>query len=172
MSDEDTTIDMPLEGNGDQTLPAETQEGAAGRADDTDLDIDEQDEDTFDPKRALRKIKKQNSELRNLRERAQEAEQKVNQTEQEKDQEIASLRSELLRSRVGLKTGLPEQVISRLKGDTEEEMLEDAESFMELFQKNRPPAPKPTEALRGGGRPETEPEETDLSKIADRMFSR
>ena len=91
---------------------------------------------------------------------------------EEKDQEIASLRSELLRSRVGAKTGLPEQVVSRLKGDTEEEMLEDAESFMELFQKSRPPAPKPTEALRGGGRPETEPEETDLSKIADRMFSR
>ena len=172
MSDEDTTVDTPLEGRNDQNPPAETQEGADGQADDTDLDFDEQDEDTFDPKRALKKIKKQNSELKNLRERAQEAEQKVSKTEQEKDQEIATLRSELLRARVGLKTGLPEQILSRLKGETEEEMMSDAEAFMELFHKNRPPAPKPTEALRGGGRPETEPEETDLSKIADRMFSR
>lgn len=142
----------------------------AGEPDETDdLELDGSD---FDPKRVLAKIRKQNSELKNLRDRAQEAEKKVEQTSEDKDKEISDLQTQLLRERVGRKTGLPDQLVERLNGDDEESMLADAESLLEVFAKTGPPSDKPHERLRGGGRPETEPEETDVRKIAARMFDR
>ena len=63
------------------------------------------------------------------------------------------------------------ELIDRLRGDDEESMLADAEKLVGLL---KPPAPrrKPTETLRGGGEPDTEPEETDLAKLGARMFRR
>lgn len=135
-------------------------------------DDNELDADDFDPKKALAKIKKQNSELKNLRDRAKQAEAKVEQTSEDKDKEIQDLQTQLLRERVGRKTGLPDQLVERLNGDDEESMLKDAEDLLEVFAKSRPPSSKPHEQLRGGGRPESEPEETDVRKIAARMFDR
>ena len=128
--------------------------------------------DNFDPKKVLAKIKKQNSELKNLRDRAKQAEQKVEQTSEDKDKEISNLQTQLLRERVGRKTGLPDQLVERLKGDDEESMLKDAEDLLEVFAKSRPPTAKPHEQLRGGGRPESEPVEQDVRKIGARMFDR
>ena len=133
----------------------------------------EQDLDgNFDAKKALAKIRKQNSELKGLRARAQEAEQKANKTSEEKDREIGDLQTQLLRERVARKTGLPDQLVERLNGDDEEAMLTDAESLLEMFAKTAPPSTRPHERLKGGGRPEDEPEETDVRKIAERMFRR
>ena len=128
--------------------------------------------DNFDPKKVLAKIKKQNSELKNLRDRAKQAEAKVEQTSEDKDKEISDLQTQLLRERVGRKTGLPDQLVERLNGDDEESMLKDAEDLLEVFAKSRPPTAKPHEQLRGGGRPESEPVEQDVRKIGARMFDR
>lgn len=157
----------------DQNKPdADQNADSADQVDDTD-DGDEQElEVDFDPKKALSKIKKQNSELKGLRTRAQEAEKKVGQTTEEKDKEISDLQTQLLRERVGRKTGLPDQLVERLNGDDEESMLADAESLLEVFAKSKPPSTKPQEQLRGGGRPESEPDVTDVRKIAARMFDR
>lgn len=166
MSDEDTTIE-------DAQEAPETVETDAEQSDTPDAKNDhEVSEDSFDAQAALKKIRQQNREVAKYRHRAKEAEAKVDQTAEEKDRELSMLRSELLRTKVGAKTGLPEQIVERLKGDTEEEMLADAESFLEIVSPKRPPSQKPAEALRGGGRPAEEPEETDLSKIAERMFDR
>lgn len=163
MSDEDTTVEEAQEAPDTEQEPVE------------DSTPDEQTEEvadqSFDAPEALKKIRKQNSELKNLRERARTAEQKAEGVE-DKDKEIQSLRSEILRTKVGAKMGLPDQLVERLKGDTEEELLADAEQFLEFISPKRPPQQKPTEALRGGGRPAEEPEETDLEKIGDRMFGR
>lgn len=132
----------------------------------------ELDGDNFDPKKVLAKIKKQNSELKNLRDRAKQAEAKVEQTSEDKDKELNELRTQLLRERVGRKTGLPDQLVERLNGDDEESMLKDAEDLLEVFAKSRPPTAKPHEQLRGGGRPESEPVEQDVRKIGARMFDR
>lgn len=164
MSDEDTTVEDAQEAPDTEQDPVDTE--VVEEQDDSDAD------ESFDAREALKKIRKQNSELKSLRARAKEAEQKANQSTEEKDRELSMLRSELLRTKVGAKTGLPEQIVERLKGDTEEEMLADAESFLEVVSPKRPPSQKPAEALRGGGRPAEEPEETDLSKIAERMFDR
>lgn len=164
MSDEDTTVEDAQEAPDTEQDPVDTE--VVEEQDDSDAD------ESFDAREALKKIRKQNSELKSLRARAKEAEQKANQSTEEKDRELSMLRAELLRTKVGAKTGLPEQIVERLKGDTEEEMLADAESFLEVVSPKRPPSQKPAEALRGGGRPAEEPEETDLSKIAERMFDR
>ena len=156
-----------------QNKPDTDPEGdPAGQAGDPD-DGDEQElEVDFDPKKALSKIRKQNSELKNLRDRAKQAEAKVEQTSEDKDKEIADLQTQLLRERVGRKTGLPDQLVERLNGDDEESMLKDAEDLLEVFAKSRPPTAKPHEQLRGGGRPESEPVEQDVRKIGARMFDR
>lgn len=168
MSGEDsTTTEDALE------APSDEQEQEAGTTSEEGSG-DSQEEptnDSFDAQEALKKIRKQNAELKSLRARAKEAEQKASQTSDQK-QELDSLRSELLRTKVGARTGLPEKIVDRLRGDTEEEMLADAESFLEIVSPKRPPTHKPNEALRGGGRPAEEPEETDLTKIAERMFDR
>lgn len=164
MSDEDTTVEEAQEAPDTEQDSVDTE--VVEEQDDSDAD------ESFDAREALKKIRKQNSELKSLRARAKEAEQKANQSTEEKDRELSMLKSELLRTKVGAKTGLPEQIVERLKGDTEEEMLADAESFLEVVSPKRPPSQKPAEALRGGGRPAEEPEETDLSKIAERMFDR
>ena len=175
MSDQDNKIvESQVDDDEGQNNPDTDPEGDpindGGKPDESD--DNELDADDFDPKKALAKIKKQNSELKNLRDRAKQAEQKVEQTSEEKDKEISDLRTQLLRERVGRKTGLPDQLVERLNGDDEESMLADAEALLEVFAKSRPPSSKPHEQLRGGGRPESEPEETDVRKIAARMFDR
>lgn len=167
MSSEDTDVE-------EAQAASETVETDVEQSDTPDEQNDHTDdhEESFNAPEALKKIRKQNRELASLRARAKEAEQKANQTTEEKDREIQNLRTEILRTKVGAKTGLPEQIVERLKGDTEEELLADAEQFLEFMSPKRPPSQKPKEALRGGGRPAEEPEETDLEKIADRMFGR
>lgn len=125
----------------------------------------------FDPDKALEKIRKLNSEAANLRKRAKEAEEKAAGAG-EKDSRIKALEAENLRIRIGAKHGLPEELIERLRGDNEDEILADAEKLLALVSPRRPPTAKPTERLRGGGDPAQEPEETDVSKIGERMFRR
>ena len=178
MSDQDNKIvesqvdDDEGQNNPDSKPDSKPEGDPADQADDLEGADDDLDGDTFDPKKALAKIKKQNSELKNLRDRAKQAEAKVEKTSEDKDKELNELRTQLLRERVGRKTGLPDQLVERLKGDDEESMLKDAEDLLEVFTKSRPPTTKPHEQLRGGGRPESEPEETDVRKIAARMFDR
>lgn len=132
----------------------------------------EGEDEKFDLERALAKIRKQNSEAENLRKRAKEAEEKAAGSD-EKDSRIKALEAENLRIRVGAKHGLPEELIERLRGETEEEILADAEKLLAFVAPTRrPPTDKPTERLRGGTAPTAEPEETDVSKIGERMFRR
>jgi hypothetical protein len=126
----------------------------------------------FDPEKAREKIRKQNSELKGLRNRAKEAEEKAKGAD-EKDQQISAQEATILRYEVAFDLGLPKELASRLRGNDREEMLKDAEALLELVSTGkRPPTKRPAENLRGGGEPEREPEETDLSKLGARMFRR
>jgi hypothetical protein len=76
---------------------------------------------------------------------------------------------ELLRLRVGLRKNLTEAQAKRLIGNTEEELEADADDLIATFGgQGGSEAPvsktRPTENLRGGGDPDTEPE-PDLSKV-------
>lgn len=118
----------------------------------------------FDADKAADRIRKYQSENKNLRERAKAAEAKAAGVD-EKDQRITSLESELLRERVGRRLNLPDELVDRLRGNTEEDILADAEKLVAIVGKPAGGGTKPTERLRGGGEPDTDPE-PDLSKIA------
>lgn len=153
------------EGGGDAPESQEGQEEPQEADGDDDGNESQEDEpESFDKERALRKIQKLNSESRNLRERAQEAEKKAEGAD-ELTKTNESQASEILRLRVALKHGLPEKLVGRLTGSTEEELLADAEELMTLFVTKEPPsqAPKRKTALRTPGSAE---DGVDIDKLA------
>lgn len=128
------------------------------------------DNSGFDAEKAREKIRKVNSEARQLRERVKAAEEKAKGSE-EKDTRLTALEAENLRLRVGVKHGLPEALIKRLSGGTEEEILQDAEELMELFGSKKPPTNRPKESLRGGIDPTENAEDIgDLDKFSEKIF--
>lgn len=161
-----TFVEEPAapEGGGEAVEP---QEGASTEGEGGDDDAGESQEDEqepFDKDRAMRKIQKLNSEARNLRERAQEADKKAANAD-ELSQTVSKKDAEILKLRVALKHGLPEKLVGRLTGSTEEELLADAEDLMGLFVAQAPPsqAPKRKAALRTPGGAE---DGVDINKLA------
>ena len=131
------------EGGGEAPDSQEGQESSQETDEQEDGDESQEDESTpFDSDRALRKIQKLNSENKNLRTRAQEAEEKASGSE-ELTKTNEQQASEILRLRVALKHGLPEALVGRLNGSSEEELLADAEELMGLFVAKEPPSQKP-----------------------------
>lgn len=152
--------------------PVETEETEveAPEAENEETEVEKPEEDAFDPEKAREKIRKVNSENKNLRKRASDAEAKAKESEG-KGERLTALEAENLRLRVAVKHGLPESLIKRLSGGTEEEILQDAEELMELFGKKAPPTNQPKTKLRGGGDPTIEPDGLDDSdKFAEKMF--
>lgn len=139
---------------------------------DGEEDSTDDDSGSFDALKARDKIRKINSENRNLRKRAADAEAKAKNSE-DSTQRVSQLEAENLRLRIGMKHGLPEQLISRLRGNTEEDVLQDAEALLEIFESKAPPSRQPREKLRGGGDPTTdETDMSDLDKFAADVFRR
>lgn len=114
------------------------------------------------------KIRKINSENRNLRKRATDAEEKAKGLD-EKDQKLTALEADNMRLRVAVKHGLPEALVKRLTGTTEEEILQDAEELMELFGSKKPPTQRPKENLRSPGDPAGNAD-IDVEKVVQRVF--
>lgn len=162
---------MPQEGEmTDENPPAEPQEpDEPPTPDDEPNEPDNEPEgDNFDAAKAAEKIRKINSENRNLRKRAQEAEDKAKDIDG-KDNTISTQAAEILRLRIAVKHGLPEQLVKRLTGTTEEEILQDAEELMELFGSKAPPSRSPKEKLRSPSDPAGDAE-VDIDKVVQRAF--
>lgn len=136
----------------------------------TEEETETEEDGGFDSQRALAKIAKVNSENKNLRAAKKAAEAK-NVELGDKAQRAEALEAENLRLRVAVKHGLPESLVKRLSGSTEEEMLQDAEELMKLFGSKAPPSNQPKPRLRGGGDPTVEPDGLDdTDKFAEQMF--
>ena len=75
--------------------------------------------------------------------------------ESEKAVEAAAL--DTLRYRIGLRKGLPEQVIDRLRGSDETELEADADSFAQVLKSGTTPSihPDPSQGARGSTGAET-----------------
>ncbi len=159
--------------------PAEAPEADVEPSDDgeqpeaPEAEGDDEPEDwrsNFDPDKAGARIRKLQSEAKNLRDRAKTAEQKAASLG-EKETRISELEAENLKYKVGYKIGLPAELVDRLRGKTEDDLVADAENLLKLVGGPKPaPGSKPVEALRGGGKPDTPPEERDVDKIGARMF--
>lgn len=163
MADEDT----PIEEQSDEDSSQEQE--TTDQVEDNEPDESEDTDDAFDAEKAKAKIRKINSESKNLRKRLTEAEAKAKDAG-DKDAQLTALEAENLRLKIGVKHGLPESLVKRLSGTTEEELLQDAEELMELFSSKKPPTNRPKENLRGGTDPTVESEEMDLDKLAGKIF--
>lgn len=130
-------------------------------------------EDGFDPEKAREKIRKLNSEAANLRKRAKDAEDKV-KSNAGTSERVTALEAENMRLKVAVKLNgaLPDDLIERLRGSTEEEMIEDAEKLLAHFEKRKPPTNQPRQKLRGGSDPEVETSliDSDPDKFAESIF--
>lgn len=85
---------------------------------------------------------------------------------------VAELEFDQMRRDVAADKGLPAKFARRLTGTTREELEADADDLLDTLPKPEPKTPltqKPKESLRGGGRPDEEPEETDPRKLAARI---
>ncbi|MGW4114816.1 hypothetical protein ACWEFJ_28410 [Actinosynnema sp. NPDC004786] len=179
--DEDQDDDQDDDGDEDQ------------EPDDAD---DDQDDDQDDKPRGKRALRKKNSENRNLRRRLTQAEEDAQkwrdyQASQKTDQEkqadrlteaetrLGKVENENVRLRIALSKGLTLKQAMRLVGDTEEELEADADDFLaELGEKpgrtdkTDKVKTRPRTALKGGARPDEEPDETDPRKLAAKVTRR
>lgn len=162
MSDQDATQETEA-----------TEEVAEDTAEVVETEAPEDSEETtedwrsnFDADKASARIAKLQSEAKNLRTRAKTAEEKAASAD-EKDKTITSLQRELLQERVARKVGLPDELVERLRGENEEELLADAEKLIGLVSTPKATRTKPTERLRGGGDPDADIPELDPAKLAD-----
>lgn len=168
MSEQDTTVEAPEGAEVEQEMPEPDTDAAPEATEDDGPDWRKD----FDPDRAAERIRKIQSENKNLRNRAKEAEEKAKGADT-LTKENGSLAAENLRLTIGYELGLPLALAKRLNGSTRDELLADADELVKIAGAGRPSTTrKPVEALRGGGEPEAEPEERDLDKLAGRMFRR
>lgn len=120
--------------------------------------------DAWDPERALEKIRKLNAEIAKANRRAEES--------KTVEQRAESLAAENLRLRVGLSHGLPENLVRRLNGATEDELIADAKELMEMFESKAPPSDQPKERLRQRAQAPAVDELNDLDKFSEAVFRR
>lgn len=141
--------------------PEATDDNTATGTTDADPATDQQPDEAFDASRAMEKIRKANSEAKALRERAKAAEDATATAEQKaKDLEaqaarVPDLEAQLTRERVARKLGLPDALVDRLRGTTEEEGLADAEALVALVAPKQKTL-RPVESLKpgsGAGKP-------------------
>lgn len=143
-------------------------------AEDTEAtDDDAAKAEKLDPDKSLEKIRKLNSEAAALRKRTKDAEEKAKNAEGSTER-VTALEAENMRLKVAVKLNgaLPDDLIERLRGDTEEEMLTDAETLLAHFERRKPPTQQSREKLRGGGDLDVETSliDSDPDKFAESVF--
>ena len=160
----------------DEETNEEVTEDATQEVETEETESEENDAEKaqkLDTDKSLEKIRKLNSEAAALRKRAKEAEEKAKSAEGSTER-VTALESENMRLRVAVKLNgaLPQDLIERLRGDTEEEMIEDAEKLLAHFEGKKPPTNQPQVKLRGGGNPavETSLIDSDPDKFAENIF--
>jgi hypothetical protein len=107
-----------------------------------------------------------------LEEAKKTTEQRLSEQLTAAQKRVAELELDQLRSSVAAEKGLPAKFARRLTGTTREELEADADDLLDTIPKPEPKVPlsqKPKESLRGGGRPDEEPEETDPRKLAAKI---
>lgn len=109
------------------------------------------------------------AELDKLQDAQKTAEQRLNDQLAGLQKENDELKAAQLRFEVAQAKGLTPKQAARLRGTTREELEADADDLLEDFPKPVPVSQQPRESLRGGGKPDEEPEETDPHKLAARI---
>lgn len=150
--------DNAAEPQGDSAA-GQQEESSEDAADGKDATPGGDNETGSDLENALKKIHKLNRENQTLRQRAKESEQKIRQYE------------------IPKKAGVPAELSEWVRGNTDEEMEEDAKRLAEALnnlQKSNPGTKRKTffDGLAQDSRGTKPEDETDLSKIGERIYKR
>lgn len=142
----------------EETVEDETPETVEEEQPEEDANAFEGDYDPARARKLIDKLRGENAALKKQKEAPQA------------DPETDKLRVENLQLRVALELGIPEKLASRLRGSTREELIEDAAELMDTVSPRReePKSQQPRPRLKGGSRPDAEPEMSadDIVKAA------
>lgn len=151
MSEQESTTPAP------EATPTDDAAAQAPQADAaTPEDADSDGPAAFDAEKALAKIRKANSEARALRERTKTAEDKAADLAATAAK-VPDLEAELVRERVARKLSLPDELVDRLRGATEAEVMADAEKLVALVAPRPKASSRPVESLQPGSGSTPEP---------------
>lgn len=154
----DTTTEPPATGD---TTDANPELGDAGKK--------ALSEERAARRAAEKQAKELADRLREIEDRDKSDQEKAAEKVAAAEKAAADAEQRALRAEVAMAKGLTAAQAKRLVGSTAEELEADADEILEAF----PAKPavqmtrKPVEALRGGGDPTEEPEETDPRKLAE-----
>lgn len=155
------------EGGGEVPDSQEGQESSQETDEQEDGDDEPQEDESdkpLDHQATIAALRKARDQAAKYRQRTHEAEKKAEGAD-ELTKTNEQQASEILRLRVALKHGLPEALVGRLNGSSEEELLADAEELMGLFVAKEPPSQKPKRktAMRT---PDSAEDGVDIDKLA------
>lgn len=148
----------------------ETPEVATEQSHEPETDKDETPSQGWDMDKALEAMSKKNSENRNLRDRAKKAEAEIKDLSEYKSL-YEQAQARMLRMEVAHEFQLPAELTARLQGNTREELMEDAEALMKLFQTRRVPESKPA-PFDGKGTDKNKRDELTADELEKIMFSK
>lgn len=164
--------DQPEDSENDEDQ-GEPQEG-----DDQENEGEENDseEEEFDADHAREKIRKVNSEARNLRKRVKELQRQLDERgEKGDDDAVEALRKEndrlradlslAAKKRIAAEHGLPESFADRLQGDDEDDWVEDAEELAAALKVSAPKKRTIRTTNPGAGRAEAKPKLSEADEF-------
>jgi len=162
--EDDEEQDQDEQGSDDED---DDEQGSDGENDDDEQDDDAGFEGEFDAKRARNTIGRLRRELK----KAKDA-----KSAPKGSAELTKVQQENLRLRVALKAGLDDDLADRLRGGTEEELLEDAQKLLDRFypadgEKKKLETRQPKARLKGGSKPNEDPE-LDAEDIVKKALGR
>ena len=146
----------PQEGDGPELDEDDGREGEAG---------------DFDRDRVLAKIKKLNSENRNLRQQKKDAEAKAAENS-EKSERVQALEAANSRYETLADHDLPLKLAKFITATDPEQILEQAEELLSLGSPKAPPQGQPKERLRQRQQTPPADELGDLDKFSEAVFRR
>ena len=117
------------------------------------------------------------TKLKDLEDSQKSELQKLTESKEATDKELADLRMELLRTQVGVDKGLTPAQSRRLVGTTKEELEADADELLDTFQPrddndaDKASPRRPQERLRPGASPTREPQPTPKDSV-DKVMAR
>lgn len=172
-SDEEIDEQEEVEEDDEQDSSDVDDEQGSDDDENDDENDDEQDDDAgfdgeFNAKRARNTIGRLRRELK----KAKEA-----KAAPKGSAELTKVQQENLRLRVALKAGLDDDLADRLRGSTEEELLEDAQKLLDRFypaedgDKKKLVTRQPKTRLKGGSKPNEDPE-MDAEQIVKKAQGR
>jgi len=173
MSDTQHEAAEPVEDNGQdhEQLEPQTDQVEEDQSSEDQHD-DEQDDQDFDRERVLKKVRKLNSENRNLRKAKKEAEEQASKAGEDSER-VQALEAVNARYETLADNGLPLKLAKWISATESEDILEQAEELLSLGDSGRkaPPTNTPKERVNSSRMRQQQADEIgDLDDFAEQIY--